>query len=66
MYRSVITTAPRSRAGSMTLATCSARSAAYSSASLCGDMPAWAVSSSSARSRIPTLVAPGSFVVTTS
>ena len=50
----------------MTEATCSARSAAYISASACGDMPVWAVSSSSARSRIPTSVAPGSCVVTTS
>ena len=66
MYRSVITIAPRIRAGSITLATCSARSAAYSSASACDDMPVWAVSSSSARSRIPILVAPGSCEVTTS
>ena len=67
MYRSVITTAPRSSAGSMTVATCSARSAAYSRASACADMPPiCAVSSSSARSRIPIFVAPGSCVATTS
>ena len=57
---------PRFSAGAITVATCSARSAAYMSVSAREDIPVCAVSSSSARSRIPTFVAPGSWVAMTS
>ncbi len=66
MYRSVMTTAPRSRAGRTTVSTCSARSAAYSSASARCERPALETSSRMDRSRLPTGVAPGSRVRTTS
>ncbi|CAM5482154.1 hypothetical protein SAURM35S_09899 [Streptomyces aurantiogriseus] len=66
MYRSVITTAPRSSAGRTTVSTCSARSAAYSSASARCESPALETSSRIDRSRLPTGVAPGSRVRTTS
>ncbi len=66
MYRSEMTTAPRSRAGRTTVSMCSARSAAYSSASARCDRPALDTSSRMDRSRLPTGVAPGSRVSTTS
>ncbi len=62
----MITTAPRSRAGRTTVSTCSARSAAYSSASARWDRPAEETSRRIERSRLPTGVAPGSRVSTTS
>ncbi len=61
-----MTTAPRSRAGRTTVSTCSARSAAYSSASARFESPAEEMSSRIERSRLPTGVAPGSRVTTTS
>ncbi len=66
MYRSEMTTAPRSRAGRTTVSMCSARSAAYSSASARCDRPSLDTSSRIDRSRLPTGVAPGSRVSTTS
>ncbi|CAM5634661.1 hypothetical protein SALBM217S_08651 [Streptomyces griseoloalbus] len=66
MYRSLMTTAPRSSAGRTTVSTCSARSAAYSRASARCDRPALETSSRIERSRLPTGVAPGSRVRTTS
>src|SRR5581483_11443872 len=64
MYRSLTTTAPRASAGRITSATCSARSAAMSRASVRGSIPP--PPRTSPRIDAPTSVAPGSRVATTS